>query len=862
MDSAAESVPAPPEIAQHLPDYRLVRRLSQTLTSSVWLAEEIALNNRRVALKILSPERAGQADFRARFKREIAMIVQLDHPNIVPVYRAGESGKLCYLAMRYIDGADLRLILRQEGALPLDRTVRLLRQAAAALDAAHEAGLVHRDVKPGNILVDGRTGQVYLTDFGVARGGATETLTPNGETIGTPAYIAPEQIQDSRVDHRADVYALGCIAYECLTGQKPFVRADPLAVLWAHAQDEAPPPTSLRPDLPAAVDTVLARALAKAPDARQPTCTALIDELAGAAGAAATSAEPPRWAATSGSTGVDRPAEASAGPPAKAAGGTAAPAPAPAPTALDTAPTVIPGAADTAPTVIPGAADTTPSLVPPGTGQPAPGPSSDWRRLIPPPLRRRRVAVLALAALLAAVLVLTTALVVALRSVRAGPDVRAAVPEPLRADCQEADDPDRDAVATLSCRAAGFVVQVRAFADPAGVDRAYGRAVDAAGVTRGSGDCGTDPNAEHRYPSVGRPHGRVVCARGDGPATLVWTDATAKTIFRAEVAPDRAAELYQAWTRWTGAPAFPTSEEAELMRVVAEDDCQRPPAGTLDRYGPMLAAVECAPEYAGARSISYYRYGSLADLQQTFDAHASAANAPTGVYCGDGKAEGFLGNRRYDLRSVEVGGLLCHPEPQSTLAIEWSVEPLLLLGRAVGTDPEDLAEWWSDHHGPPASVLTAAVNAQADPPFPSEDEQRLLAQVPEPSRINCMRPSAEQVRQNVPGRTPVAAVVCGPTSGARIVFYYQFADAATMRANYRGGGLPDWPDCSATVPGFKGEGSYARGGTRGRLLCHHSEGAGHYLVWTDERRLIQGFAFQGWNAEALYDWWQHDAGPL
>ncbi|MGI5213491.1 serine/threonine-protein kinase [Plantactinospora sp. CA-290183] len=799
MDTTSEPFPARPELIRQLPGYRLVRQLSQTAMSSVYLAEEIALG-RRVALKILGPELARQPGFRARFRRETEMVARLDHPNVIPVYTAGESADLCYLTMRYVEGSDLRRILLDEGPLDVGRAIAILRQVAAALDVAHEAGLVHRDVKPGNVLVDRRTGQVYLTDFGIARDGATQTLTPDGEVIGTPAYIAPEQIRNSRVDHRADVYALGCVAYECLTGQKPFVRADPLSVLWAHAQDPPPPATGLRPGLPAAVDTVLARALAKSPEDRHPDCTTLIAELA-----AATAAPVPT------------------GPVAAAAGRASVPVPA----------------------------------APPGGGR--------WRRLAGAGsalARRHRTVTLVTALLLVAGTVTGAALVVARNAGTPGPDVRAAVPAPLRAGCREVDGTGGGAIASLLCRDGDYEARVRVFADRAGVDREYQQAVRESGIAPGTGDCAAAVGAEHRYPSAGTPKGRVLCFSRDGPTTLIWTHDAARTVTRVESAMDGAA-VYRAWAGWTGsALPFPTADEKALMELVAEGDCRRPPAGSLDGFGALLAAVECTPRYHGARTVSYYRYANLGELQRTFDARADAAAVPTGKYCADGEAEGFRGNRRYDVRSIELGGLLCHPGPQSTLVLEWSVEPLLVLGRAVGTDAEDLPAWWSARRGPPLETVLAAVNAQADPPFPTAAERALLDRVPAASRSNCLRPPTEQVRNNVPGDTEVVGVVCGPTGGARIVFYYQFPDAAAMRANYQAGAVPEWPDCTPDAPGFRGEQPYARGGSTGRLLCHRSDGAGYYLVWTDERRAIQVFAFQGSDPEVLLDWWRHDAGPL
>jgi Protein kinase domain/Domain of unknown function (DUF4328) len=206
----------------------------------------------------------------------------IDHPNIVPIYRAGEDRGLLYLAMRYVHASDLRRALEAEGRLEPGRTLAVLDQVARALDAAHARGLVHRDVKPGNILLappvlDGDPEHVYLVDFGLARTDSDDrSIGGGGSFLGTPRYAAPEQAAGRPVDGRTDGYALGCVLYECLTGQPPFPDGAGEAVLLAHL--EAPPPrvTALRPDLPPAIDQVVARALAKAPEDRFPSCRALV----------------------------------------------------------------------------------------------------------------------------------------------------------------------------------------------------------------------------------------------------------------------------------------------------------------------------------------------------------------------------------------------------------------------------------------------------------------------------------------------------------------------------------------------------------------------------------------------------------
>jgi streptogramin lyase/predicted Ser/Thr protein kinase len=235
---------------------------------------------RKVALKILVPGLAENEAFRERLLRESRLAASLDHPNVVPVYDAGEAAGTLFLAMRFVDGSDLKTLLRREGALAPEGAVAIAEQVASALDAAHERGLVHRDVKPSNVLIDQQGGRehVYLADFGLTQS-ASDRGPAEGRLMATVDYVAPEQIRGGDVDGRADVYALGCLLFETLTGTLPFADASGVAVLYAHLEEEPPRASERTTVLPDAVDDVLIRAMAKEPNERQATCRELVEEV-------------------------------------------------------------------------------------------------------------------------------------------------------------------------------------------------------------------------------------------------------------------------------------------------------------------------------------------------------------------------------------------------------------------------------------------------------------------------------------------------------------------------------------------------------------------------------------------------------
>src|SRR5262249_47240559 len=284
--------------------HRIESQIGEGGMGIVYLAEHLRLN-RDVALKVVRPELSTNQAFRERFVQEAQLSASLDHPNIIPVYDAGEFEGSLYLTMRYVPGRNLRTVIDTESPLDPAWTLTVLDQVGSALDAAHLQGLVHRDVKPGNILLRQQGTTCYLTDFGLTkRTNAEQSLTKQGFFLGTLDYAAPEQITGRELDGRVDVYALGCVLFECLTGRRPFERDTDMALMWAHVNDPPPSVSSARPDLGTAWDPVVARALAKQPEARYPDCASLLADAraaladGAAGGAAATVVSPAAHPAT------------------------------------------------------------------------------------------------------------------------------------------------------------------------------------------------------------------------------------------------------------------------------------------------------------------------------------------------------------------------------------------------------------------------------------------------------------------------------------------------------------------------------------------------------------------------------------
>jgi serine/threonine-protein kinase len=470
-----------------------------------------------VAVKVLNTAAGADPSFRERFLRESAMAVHLgDHPAIVPVYDAGEDDGSLFIVMRYVEGTDLGRAIDAHGPVPPPTLVSILTQVAGALDVAHAGGLVHRDVKPGNVLLTSDLERAFLADFGLTKRIDTDQgLTQAHQYLGTTYYSAPEQFEGFGVGPAADVYALGAVLYHCLTGSPPF-RGTPESVIAAHLTKPVPAVTALRPDLPASIDWVVAKAMAKAPEHRYRSA----GELAADTALALTGGE----VATAGPVAPASFASSTFGP------GSVGPAP-----------------ASVAPAYAP------PSRQPPGK------PAVPW--LV--------TGVVAVAAVVMAVVVGVVLL--------GGGDgdgdgqfpteeeaaVLATLPDGVARECRRDTDVDH----------AGATAAVRCDLDPAGgaatasfvsfesvgaLGSAYRGLLEAAEVEdRPADDCATSPEAAHEYQGAG-VEGEVFCARDIGRYTMTWTDDVHLVLGVAERDDNDDAALYTWWSTMVGRADGPT----------------------------------------------------------------------------------------------------------------------------------------------------------------------------------------------------------------------------------------------------------------------------------------------------------------
>jgi formylglycine-generating enzyme required for sulfatase activity len=262
--------------------YVVERSVGQGGFAAVYLVRDLTLK-RPLAVKVLTPDLILSGTALERFRREAETIAQLAHPHIVPIHFIGGANDVFYLAMAYVDGESLADRIGREGRIGVDETARILREVASALDFAHRRGVIHRDIKPHNVLLERETGRALVTDFGIARTAEAASLTVSGMVVGTPAYMSPEQVTGSPVDHRSDLYALGIVGYEMLTGRPPFGGVTPTETLMKRVANAAEPVRRARPDTPPALAEVVDRCLAQEPVRRFATGGAIVRALGGAA---------------------------------------------------------------------------------------------------------------------------------------------------------------------------------------------------------------------------------------------------------------------------------------------------------------------------------------------------------------------------------------------------------------------------------------------------------------------------------------------------------------------------------------------------------------------------------------------------
>ncbi len=518
-----------PRIGAEFAGYRLDSLLGHGGMSIVYRAEHHSLG-RTVALKLLAPQLSEDQAFRERFTRESRLAASLDHPNIIPIYEAGEEDGVFWIAMRYVDGSDAKNLLKQHGPLDPERALSIIAPVASALGAAHGKGLVHRDVKPANILLADGDGveedaHVYLSDFGVAKHSASRALTKTGIFVGTAEYASPEQIEGKQLDGRADVYSLGCVLYECLTGAPAYDRDSEVALMYAHLLEPPPSVTAVRPELPPEVDELVAKAMAKSRDDRFATAREFATE-----------------------------ARAVLGRGSKAAATSVAARPGAQETVLATA-----AAAAAAGAAPPGATEVTPGQPPPtdgtdggaggdgggGDGAGAPGPSGsgggpkkqDWRRLA----LMAGAAALILLALIPGVLLLTrdddettesatTATTTGTTTTAPAPTtlLEVLVPTQIAKGCTTAAQPAPGAVETNDCTptegaptSAPNEFQLSFFSDAVALDAAYKAAKDSLTESTCAGSAG---ERVWIHLATGKRGGRRDCGTdSDSNFVIVWT---------------------------------------------------------------------------------------------------------------------------------------------------------------------------------------------------------------------------------------------------------------------------------------------------------------------------------------------------
>ncbi len=810
------SAPDDPRIGTELAGFRIERLLGRGGMGVVYLAEQLKYG-RKVALKVLAPELASDASFRERFEQEWRTAAKLEHPNIVPIYEAGEADGVLYIAMRYVAGTDLGALLARQGRLTPERAVGIVTQIGSALDAAHAQGLVHRDVKPGNILLSAGASDeaehVYLTDFGVAKQTRTPAgLTRTGLFVGTVDYSAPEQIEGKEIDGRADVYALGCVLYQCLTGALPYEKDSEVATLYAHLHEPPPALSERRPGLPPAVDAVIAKALAKSPDDRDSTCRELSTAAREALGLSTARGAAPTVIAGVGETVVDRPV-------------------APAATVASS----------------------------------------------PRPWWRSRAALIAAAAVLVAGA--GAGIGIALSGGGDGGETAAggtgggttgaATGDTGATGATPVADDGKGVLAFSSQRDGDFDIYAsaldgsgRVLLTPGAADEGgprfspdgsrivfYGSADGDFEIYTMDTDGGnvtqlTDNDVADLYPSWSRDGTKIAYTEEvDGSAEIFVMDADGSSQTR--LTSNGVDERYPSFSPDGSRIAFSTASDSGFEIGVMNGDgsgVEQLTANTADDDAPDWSPDGALIVFSSDRNGGNFDIWTItpdgADPRRL--ATASREDAiPRWV--GDGSRIVFDSNRDGDfeiyLMNADGSG-----QTQLTDDLTPDYEPDISL---TATLPEAAS---------PAEFL---VDQKA---FPTEREAVLLSSIPSKTKATCQRESADDRA----GRA-VAGVVC--TSGKVTVYYDQFRTKAAMDAYYArlrsgSGATRDTGTCGQDSTA---ESTWNIDGTvKGRLLCYESSQGNAVVVWTHDADKILGFALrQDANQAQLAKWWKGpNSGPI
>ena len=731
-----------------LAGYRLEELIGRGGMSAVYRAEHVHLG-KKVALKILSPALAMDEDFRERFLRESRIAASIDHPNIIPIYDAGEVDGRLYIAMRHVDGLDLKQLIEGDGPLSLAHTVFLIEQIASALDTAHALDLVHRDVKPGNVLVVRGTERVFLSDFGVVKHSGSTGLTRTGYFLGTIDYAAPEQIEGRPVDARTDVYAVGCMIYECLTGAAPFKRAGEMSVIHAHLTEDPPRPSLTRPELPMSIDGVIATAMAKQQSERYASAGALAHALR----AVALDVVPDAPRSEEQRPGADETVMSKHGSPLPVHGsplpehGSPLPAPPP-PTTPRESP---PRASSEAPVPRERPSESEPSFRDRVSG------ARRWRL----GLKGTVIAVgLALAAAAATAFAVRnaggsqkqTAMSPSAMAASGYPDaieedlLLAHIPMDIRSSCQRI-PPIATAVflRSLKCRQAGgrhgFVTYSRAHSGDA--LRAYflQQAQTVALRYPTTSACrDKQPSADEwrregltthvEEPSHGAD-GRVLCYRQGSTGSIAWTDTPTK-IFAQASRPGAQWNSFYAWWRSAAGPEkdlmmeksmvptkgrYPDAIEQQLILnhipPAIRKSCTR--SNAFD-HTVFLRAVACSARTTGASvEYMYAHNGSAMKTYSDNEIAAAGLNFPTSDACARASEaadtwirSGEIGHlERHFTRQAE-GRVLCYLTSGQTV-IEWTDSSTGIYARAAGPAEARrvLYGWWKSDAGPGALEMGA-----------------------------------------------------------------------------------------------------------------------------------------------------------